>query len=173
MLLTGSWRLGQLIQQRIQKNYRLMQLNMEINDLRAYSTNIADGALSMNEMFSTPHSMFSRQMQYMNASSQYCQMSAQYQMQQLSSNPMYQNMMAQSQNAQVQQAYQMMMYRNFYKQAQQQFAKYETQLLNEKEKEMAKEKLSLETDIAAIEEEIKNTKQAVKNSVSNYIAEYA
>ena len=81
-------------------------------------------------------------------------------------------MMAQSQNAQLQQAYQQMMYRSFYKQAQQQFAKYESQLLNEKEKAISKEKLSLETELAMIEEEIKSTKDAVKNDVQNFVPQY-
>lgn len=150
-----------------------MQLNMELEDLKSYGTNIADGQLSLAEMMSAPGSMFNRQMQYMMASSQYAQMSAQNQMNQLSSNPMYQQMMAQSQNAQLQQAYQMMMYKSFYKQAQEQFAKYEAKLLNEKEKEMSKEKVSLETELAMIEEEIKATKEAVKNDVQNFVPQYA
>lgn len=173
MLLIGQWRLAQLISQRHTKNYRLMQLNMEINDLKEYATNIADGSLSLSEMMSAPGSMFNRQMQYMMASSQYSQMVAQNQMTQLSSNPLYQQMMAQSQNAQLQQQYQMMMYRSFYKQAQQQFAKYEAKLLNEKQKEMSKEKLSLESELAMIDEEIKATKEATKNDVQNFVPQYA
>lgn len=173
MLLVGQWRLTELISAKNRKNYRLMQLNMELQDLKSYGTNIADGGLSLSEMMSAPSSMFQRQMQYMMASSQYCQMSAQNQMAQMASNPMYQQMMAQSQNAQLQQQYQMMMYRSFYKQAQEQFAKYEAKLLNEKEKEMSKEKLALETELAMIEEEIKATKEAVKNDVQNFVPQYA
>ncbi len=173
MLLTGQWRLFQLIRQRHDKNYRLMQLNKEMMDYKTYAENIADGSISIHEMFTTPSSMFNRQMLYMNMSSQFCQMSAANQMQQVSSNPLFQNMMAQSQNAQIQQAYQQMMYRSFYKQAQEQFAKYESRLLNEKEKEMSKEKLQLEMELAMIEEEIKNTKDAVKNDVKNFVSEYA
>ena len=173
MLLVGQWRLTQLIQQRSRKNDRLRELTMELTDLKSYATNIADGKLSMNEMASCPTSMFNRQMQYMMASSQYCQMAAQNQMTQLTSNPLYQQMMVQSQNAQMQAEYQKMMYRSFYKQAQEQFAKYEAKLLNEKETEMQKEKTSLETELAMINEEIKATKEGIKNDIPNFVPQYA
>ncbi len=172
MILTGQWRLFQLIRQRSDKNYRLMQLNRELSDYKAYAENIADGSLSLHEMLNTPSSMFSRQMLYMNMSSQYCQTSAANQMQQLSSNPLYQNMMSQSQDPQIQQAYQEMMYRSFYKQAQEQFSKYESKLLNEKEKEISEEKVSLETELAMIDEEIKATKEGIKNDISNFTPSY-
>lgn len=173
MLLVGSWRLTDLIQQKTRKNFRLTKISMELTDLKNYATNIADGSLSLSEMMSCPGSMFSRQMQYMMASSQYAQMSAQNQMTQMMANPMYQQMMSQSQDAQVQQAYQEMMYRSFYKQAQQEFAKQEAKLLNEKEQEIAKEKTSLENELAMIEAEIKATKEAVKNDVQNFVPQYA
>lgn len=173
MLLVGQWRLTQLIRQRSEKNNRLTKLAIEMNDLKTYATNIADGKLSMTEMASCPTSMFNRQMQYMMASSQYCQMAAQNQMTQLTSNPLYQQMMAQSQNAQMQAEYQKMMYRSFYKQAQEQFSKYEAKLLNEKEAEMQKEKISLENDLAMINEEIKSTKDGVKNDIPNFVPQYA
>ncbi len=173
MLLVGSWRLTDLIQQKSRKNFRLTKISMELTDLKSYATNIADGALSLPEMMSCPGSMFGRQMQYMMASSQYSQMVAQNQMTQMMSNPMYQQMMSQSQDAQVQQAYQAMMYKSFYKQAQQEFAKREAALLNEKEKEMLKEKTSLENELAMIEAEIKSTKEAVKNDIQNFVPQYA
>lgn len=173
MLLIGQWRIFQLIRERSDKNYRLMQLTREMTELKTYGENIADGSLSLHEMMNTPSSMFARQMLYMNMSAQYCQMSAANQMSQMTSSPFYQNMMAQSQDAQIQQAYQEMMYRSFYKQAQQQFAKYEAKLLNEKEQEMAREKQTLETELAMIDEELKVTKDAVKNDTKNFIGGYA
>lgn len=173
MYLVGSWRIQHLIHEKYEKNDRLRKISMEIRDLQSYATNISDGALSLQEMMSCPASMFNRQMQYMMASSQYAQMSAQNQMTQMASNPMYQQMMSQSQDPQVLQAYQQMMYQSFYKQAQQQFAKYEAKLLNDKEAEMQKEKTSLETELAMINEELKATKDAVKNDVQNFVPQYA
>ena len=48
MLLTGQWRLFQLIRQRHDKNYRLMQLNKEMMDYKTYAENIADGSISIH-----------------------------------------------------------------------------------------------------------------------------
>lgn len=173
MYLVGSWRIQHLIHEKYEKNDRLRKISMEIRDLQSYATNISDGALSLSEIMSCPGSMYNRQMQYMMASSQYAQMSAQNQMTQMASNPMYQQMMSQSQDAQLQQAYQEMMYRNFYKQALQEFSKQESKLLNDKEAEMQKEKTSLENELAMINEELKATKDAVKNDVQNFVPQYA
>ena len=38
---------------------------------------------------------------------------------------------------------------------------------------MSKEKLQLEMELAMIDEEIKNTKEAVKNDVKSFVGEYA
>ena len=45
--------------------------------------------------------------------------------------------------------------------------------IEKNEKEMSKEKISLETELAMIEEEIKATKEAVKNDVQNFVPQYA
>ena len=135
MILSSSWRISQLIQRRSDRKHRLQVVNMELNDLKTYGQNIADGGITIGEMMKTPTSMYTRQLFYMNNAAQYCQMNANMQMQQLMNTPYYQSMMAQ-QDPQVQQAYQQMLQQSFYKQAQQQFSKYEANLINEKETAM-------------------------------------
>lgn len=167
MILSGSWRINQLIQRRSDRKHRLQVVNMEIQDLKTYGQNIADGGVSIGEMMKTPTSMYNRQLLYMNTASQYCQMSATNQMQQLMATPYYQSMMSQ-QDAQVQQSYQQMLYQSFYKQAQNQFSKYEANLIHEKERAMEEEKESIKEEIEAIEGELSSTKQEVSKSIQEF-----
>ena len=168
MLLTGRLRLRQLVRERNDKQYRLMQMNREISDLQKYAQNIADGKITMNEMFNTPVSVFNRQLMFMNMSAQYSQMSAFNMMNMMQTNPFYQQMMAQSQNAMYQQAYQSMMYNNFYTQGQKQFAQYEADLLKEKQTLLQEERDSIKLDIAAIEAEMKDVKELTKQETQEF-----
>lgn len=171
MILAGSWRIRQLIQQRSDRKYRLQKLNMEINDLKTYGQNIADGGISIGEMLKTPTSMYSRQLIYMDTAAQYSQTSAVNQMQQLMATPYYQNLMAQQTDPNVQQSYQKMLYDSFYKQAQSQFSKYEASLIHEKERAMEEEREDLKEEIAAIEGELSSTKQDVNKGIQDFFGD--
>jgi len=167
MILSSSWRISQLIQRRSDRKHRLQVVNMELNDLKTYGQNIADGGISIGEMMKTPTSMYSRQLVYMNNAAQYCQTSANFQMQQLMNTPYYQSMMA-AQDPQIQQAYQAMMQQSFYKQAQQEFSKYEANMIHEKETAMEEEKQSIKEEIEAIEGELQAERQEVSQSIKDF-----
>ena len=168
MLLTGRLRLRQLIRERSDKQYRLTQMNREISDLQKYAQHIADGGITMNEMFNTPASIFTRQLMFMNASAQYSQMSAFNMMNMMQANPFYQQMMMQSQNQQYQMAYQSMMYNNSYMQAQKQFAQFEADNLKEKQTQLEEERESIKLDTAAIEAEMKDVKEITKQETQEF-----
>ena len=64
-LLIFAYRKLDIIRQRNDIQYRLMNLTRKLSDLQQYASNIADGSVSMSDMMNTPSSMFGRQMMYM------------------------------------------------------------------------------------------------------------
>ncbi len=167
MFLTANFMTGNLIQQKNDYEYQLSKIKQEIQDLKTYAENIADGGISIGEMLGTPSTMYGRQLMYMNAASQYCQVSAQNQMQQLMQTPYYQNMMAQQQ-ADVQQSYQSLMYKSFYDQAQAQFAKYEKKLLHEKEKALEQKQQTIMTNLEICKTQLSEFKQKSKEGINDF-----
>jgi hypothetical protein len=167
MILSSSWRIRQLIDRRSDRKHRLQTLNIEIGDIKAYAQNIADGNISIGEMMKTPTSMYQRQLLYMNTASAYAGATAQTQMQQLMSSPNYQALLS-KQDPQVQQAYNYMMQESFYKQAQQQFTKYESSLLHEKERAMEEEKQMITEELTAIEGELQAERQECSQSIKDF-----
>lgn len=168
MILSGSWRISQLIQRRSDYNHRLQTLNMELQDLKRYGESIADGGISIGEMMKTPTSMFNRQLIYMNRASEFSQLSASNQMNALMNTPYYQQMMAKYPDPQVQQSYKAMMYKSFYQQAQNQFSKYEASMIHEKERAMEEEQQTLKEDLEAIKSEIEGLKQNVSQDIQSF-----
>ena len=70
MILSSSWRISQLIDRKNETQHRLRAITLELEDLRAYGRNIADGGISIGELMKVPTSMYNRQMQYMNSAAQ-------------------------------------------------------------------------------------------------------
>ena len=177
MLLSNHIRIRELIQTRSKNQQRLRQLNIELNDLKRYAEHIADGKISIWEMMKTPTSMFNRQMLYMSTASVFAQQSAMNQMNMMTINPNYQQFMMnqQMQNAtpEMQEAYQKMMYQNFYEEAEKQFARYETELLHEKEGQIMAEKDSLTVENEAIEAEIKGLREQRKQEIEQTFSSQA
>lgn len=167
MFLVASSMVSSLIYKKSDLEYQLAKINQEIQDLKAYAENIADGGVSIGEMLNTPSTMYGRQLMYMNSASQYCQLSAQNQMQQLMQTPYYQNMMAQQQ-ADVQQSYQNLMYKSFYDKAQAQFARYESKLLHEKEKALEQKKTSIQSNLEICKTQLSHFKQETQQGISDF-----
>ena len=177
MLLSGHIRLRELIMRKSQNDQRLRQLNIELEDLKRYAEHIADGNISLWEMMKTPTSMFNRQMLFLNTSSVFCDISANNQMYAMMANPNYQRyMMNQMQNnpdPMFQDTYNGMMYNNFYQEAQKEFARYETELLHEKEGAIRAEKDSLIVDNEAIAVEAKELKEKRKEEIQQTFSSQA
>ena len=130
-------------------NYKLMQKQQELQDLQAYTAAIADGEITMNELTTTPASMFGRTSQYMVASHNYAYQAAQMNYAQFGAAQVaqMQNQAGQTQNAATQQQYQYSVFKNLYDQQKQQFLKAEQAQLHVKEKAMENEKLQLEQQL--------------------------
>ena len=169
MLLSNHMRIRELVMRRSQNQTRLRQLNIELMNLKRYVENIADGKITPIDMMNAPTSMFNRQLNFMQYSSIFCQQSALNQLGYMRGQPGYQQMIAQ--NPQNAQAYEEMLYSNFYKEAQQQFAHYEQNLLHQKEGEICGEKDALETENLAIEAEMKELKEQRKNEIQQFFGQ--
>ena len=164
MYLVARAQISQLIRQKSELEIRRKKIMEEINELKSYASSIADGSVSIGELMKTPSSMYNRQLTYMNYSSQYCQTSAQNQLQYLMSQPYYQQMMSQY-DPSVKQSYEAMMYQSFYKQSQNQFAKYEADLLHEKEKLLETEKEDVSNNLETCKKALEMYRQQAKEGL--------
>ena len=171
-LLVFAYRKIQILRQKNDLNYRLMQLNQKLEDLQHYASNIADGSVSMSDMMNTPASMFGRTMMYMTYSHNGALQNAQQQMQQMMMMPQVQAQMQQMQDPNQQMMYQNWIFDNLYKQQREQFGKVEQKLLNEQEKEIQQEKAKLETQLKMLEAEFDSTKQGEDKAASSWKPEY-
>ncbi len=171
-LLVFAYRKIQILRQKNDLNYRLMQLNQKLEDLQQYASNIADGSVSMSDMMNTPASMFGRTMMYMTYSHNGALQNAQQQMQQMMMMPQVQAQMQQMQDPNQQMMYQNWIFDNLYKQQREQFGKVEQKLLNEQEKEIQQEKAKLETQLKMLEAEFDSTKQGEDKAASSWKPEY-
>lgn len=171
-LLIFAYRKIQIIRQKNDLNYRLMQLNQKLQDLQQYASNIADGAISVSDMMNTPASMFGRTMMYMTYAHNGSLMNAQQQMQQMMALPQIQQQMQQMQDPNQQMMYQNWIFQNLYKQQREQFGKVEQKLLNEQEKAIQQEKAKLETQLKLLEAEYDSTKQGEDKAAQQWKPEY-
>ena len=69
MFLVASSMVSSLIYKKSDLEYQLAKINQEIQDLKSYAENIADGGVSIGEMLNTPSTMYGRQLMYMNSAS--------------------------------------------------------------------------------------------------------
>lgn len=171
-LLIFAYRKIQIIRQKSDLNYRLMQLNQKLQDLQQYAANIADGAISVSDMMNTPASMFGRTMMYMTYAHNGSLMNAQQQMQQMMALPQIQAQMQQMQDPNQKMMYQKWIFDNLYKQQREQFGKVEQKLLNEQEKAIQQEKAKLETQLKLLEAEFESTKQGEDKAAEQWKPEY-
>ena len=170
--LVFAYRKLQLIHQRNDLQYRLLELTKKLSDLQQYSANIGDGSVSMFDMMNTPASMFGRTMMYMTYAHNGSLMNAQQQMQQMMALPQIQAQMQQMQDPNQQMMYQKWIFDNLYKQQREQFGKVEQKLLNEQEKAIQQEKAKLETQLKLLEAEFESTKQGEDKAAEQWKPEY-
>ncbi|MBR2525387.1 hypothetical protein IKE67_02865 [bacterium] len=157
-------------------NYKLMQKQQELQDLQAYTAAIADGEVTMNELTTTPASMFGRMSQYMVASHNYAYQAAQFNYAQFGG-AYAQQMQAQQGQAQQGQApqydYQAIVFNNLYQQQKQQFVKAEQEQLHIKEKAMENEKLKLEQQLKMMEAELQTIDESINKGIKDSAPQYA
>lgn len=155
-----------LRQQINDKNYQLMQKKQELYDLQSYTAAIADGSVSMNDLTTSPATMFGNMSQYMVGSHNYAMNVAQQNMAYLQGT----NQIGQvSQDATAQNQYQMAVFKNLYDQQKAQYQKAEEAKLQVKNKQIDNECLKLEQQLKQLEAEY----QSIGSSVDKYASECA
>ncbi len=171
-LLIFAYRKLEIIRQKEELNYRLMNMNRKLHDLQQYASNIADGSVSMSDMMNTPASMFGRQLMFMTYAHNGALMSAQQNMQGLMMMPHVQMQMQQMQDPNMKMMYQNWIFQNLYNQARERAGKQEEKLLHQQEEELHKEKAKLETQLKLLEAEYDAVKQGEDKSAQNWKPEY-
>ena len=169
-LLIFAYRKLDIIRQKSDLNYRLMELTRKLSDLQQYASNIGDGSVSMSDMMNTPSSMFGRQMMYMQYAHNGALFGAQQKMMMMQ--PTIAMQMQQMQNPNMQAMYQNWIFRNLYNQERERMGKQEQKLLNEQEKQIQAEKTKLETQLKLLEQEYTACKEGENKEAEHWKPEY-
>ncbi len=169
-LLIFAYRKLDIMHQKSDLNYRLMNLTRKLSDLQQYASNIADGSVSMSDMMNTPGSMFGRQLMYM----QYAHNGALFGAQQnyAMMQPQIAMQMQQIQDPNMQMMYQQWIFKNLYDQQREKIAKHEAKLLNEQEKEIQAEKAKIETQLKLLDQELESCKEGEKSAIEQWKPNY-
>ena len=169
-LLIFAYRKLEIMRQKSDLNYRLMELTRKLTDLQQYSANIVDGSISMSDMMNTPGTMFNRQMMYMQYAHNAALFGTQQKMMQMQ--PMIAMQMQQMPDPNMQNMYQRWIFNSLYDQERQKIGKQESKLLNEQEKQIQAEKAKLETQLKLLDQDYEACKQGEDKAAQQWKPEY-
>lgn len=168
--LIFSFRRQQIIDQKSRINMRLMQLQQKQFELQTYAANIADGSVSINDLLTTPSSLFGRMMQFMQYSNAYAAQGAQQKMMMMGAMGAFSQLGAMP--PQQQQMYQGMMMQQLMQQERDQVCKVEQKRLNAEDKKVEQEIARLNTQLKMLEEEEKNVDQGEERGIKSSTPRY-
>ncbi len=168
-LLVFIARKHDLLHQKYAIDAKRLAISKRLRDMHQYAANIANGAISLDDMMNVPGSMFGRQMYYMQSSDMFSKQYAQNTMMQMG--PMLTMQKAQM-APQQQMMYDNWVFQSLYKQGREQALKREEKLLNVQEQEIAQEKEKLEMQAKMIEQELEACKQAEKDEIKRLAPNY-
>ena len=154
-------------------NYKLMQKQQELQDLQSYTAAIADGEVSMNDLTSSPVSMYGNMSGYMVGSHNYAMQAAQMNYSMMGGAQANPQGATNPQQYQQYQMYQQSIFNNMYQQQKQQYLKAEQAKLHVKEKAMENEKLSIEQQLKLLEAELSTIDQGIERGIIDAAPQYA
>lgn len=164
-LLIFSFRRQHNIDLKARINLRLMQLRQKQMDLQTYAANVAEGAVTLNGLLTTPSALFPRMMQFMQYSNAYAYQAAQQKFAVMGM------MGAFSQLGQLppqqQQAYQSIMIQQLAKQEQETISRSEQKRLNVEDKKIEQEIARLETQLKMLEAEDQGIDKAEEKGIQS------
>ncbi len=158
---------------------RLIQISQKLMDMQELAAAVADGKITYQEATSGPSSMFGTQLNFLGQSSNIAYQSAQIktnaylqQMQAINqaTGGQYQysldptSMTSYMQNGQIQPY---LIFNNIYQEELESYAQQYSQLLNREEQDLEQEKLTLETQIKAIEAEYQSVQDQEGQNIEN------
>ncbi len=168
-LLIFGFRKIDIIRQKNDLNYRLMQVTKKLSDLQQYSANIGDGSVSMFDMMNTPASMFNRQMMFSMYSHNMALAGAQQNFMMMQ--PMM-NMQMQQMDPSAQAMYQQWVFKNLYQQQKERINKVEQKLLNQQETQIQQEKAKIESQLKMLDQELQSVSEAENKAIENWKPNY-
>ena len=168
-LLILGFRKIDIIRQKNDLNYRLMQVTKKLSDLQQYAANIGDGSVSMFDMMNTPASMFNRQMMFSIYSHNMALAGAQQNFMMMQ--PMM-NMQMQQMDPNAQAMYQQWVFQNLYKQQKERINKVEQKLLNQQETQIQQEKAKIESQLKMLDQELQSVSEAENKAIENWKPNY-
>lgn len=140
-------------------NWELHQVKQKAFALTDYSQKISDGSVSVSDLMSANPSMFNRMSMYMMYSHQAALAGAQ---EKFGFMAQTQGAMPQLPNAQMQQQYQMMMFKNLYEQEREKFKKQETKVLDQQNEQLDAKANQIEQELSMLSAEMESVKKAEK-----------
>lgn len=161
-----TYRHHSIISQKSDINKKLLDLRKRQMDLQSYSSAVADGSVSMNDLMSAPPTMFSRMLAHMSSSHQQAMVGAQNGLPGLlamaGANGMFANL-----QPQMQEQYKQMMFKNLYDKEREKFARQEEKILSREDKRIEQQVAQLTTQLQMLEAEEKNIVQAEAEEAKN------
>lgn len=170
--VTCSIRSMSLLNRKFDMNMQLMKISQRLMDLQTFGSNIANGAVSASAMASCPSSMFGTQSAYLSQSAQVAYQSASVKtndylqrigMINQGTNGQYQ-LAAEGQNSQTQPY---LIFNEIYKQELKECANKLTEKINAEEKQLTQKKLTLETQLKAVEAEYESIQKTIDDDIKN------
>jgi hypothetical protein len=177
--LVFSLRHQQIIARKSDLNYKLLTMQRKLLDLQQYASAISDNVISLNELSQAPSSMFGRMFGFLQTSSGMAYSNAAQNigiammMNGSNINAAMQNVPQQNQ-AQYQQYYQQLIFKNLYEQGRDKASKSETARLNQEEKQIDLQVSQIQSELTALAAEEKNVSdaesKAAESSAPKYVA---
>lgn len=164
------FRRQQIIDQKARINSRLMELQKKLFDYQSYSSSIADGSISVNDLMNCPASLFDRMTKYMFYSHAAAMQGAAGKMGFMSQ--MYAPQL-QNQPPEAQQQFLFMLQKSLYEQERERFNQVEQKLLNMEDTKIQKEMSTLQTQLKMLDAEEQTTKEAEDKAAQNSAPKYA
>lgn len=169
-LLIFAYRKQDIIRRKSDLELKLMQLKAKLFDLHSYSSSIADGSVSLNDLMKAPPSVFNRMSSFMMYSHQGAMSGATEKFNFMSMTP---GAVPQMQNAQMQQQYTQMLFKNLYDNEREKFKKVEEKMLNEQDKKISQESETIQAQLKMMEAELASTKEAEDKAAKDSAPKYA
>lgn len=170
-LLVFTYMHQYIINRKSNVNQKLIALRQRQFDLQSYSSAVADGSVSMNDLFGAPPTMFMRMTAHMMSSHQQALVAAQQglpgMMAMAGANGMFANL-----QPEMQRQYQQMIFKNLYDKEREKFARQEGKIISQEDKRIEQQVAQLTTELQMLEAQEKSLVQAVSEEAKNSAPKY-
>lgn len=165
-LLVATYMQQCIINRKSNVNQKLIALRQRQFDLHSYSSAVADGSVSMNDLFGAPPTMFMRMTAHMMSSHQQALASAQQglpgMLAMAGANGIFANL-----QPEMQQQYQQMIFKNLYDKEREKFARQEEKIISQEDKRIEQQVAQLTTELQMLEAQEKSYAQQVSEEAKN------